>query len=151
MIRSKKVNKDSKHTVSKGCLESKYLAAKSIIAWSLVRVVRALTRLSRSFFSIRSLDTREESPKPENVHSLERRCCRVWTQRSKKNAIRWVPDSAPPLPPFSSWMQARSGLISSISASVGGESHEANFFTSLETSKGGMPYWSEGETFRSLI
>jgi hypothetical protein len=44
-------------------------------------------------------------------------------------------------------MQARSGLISSISAFVGGESHEANFFTSLEASKGAMPYWSEEETF----
>jgi hypothetical protein len=48
-------------------------------------------------------------------------------------------------------MQAKSGLISSISASVGGESHEANFFTSLEASKGEMLYWSEEETFWSLI
>jgi hypothetical protein len=42
-------------------------------------------------------------------------------------------------------------VISSISASVGGESHEANFFTSFEASKGAMPYWSEEETFQSLI
>jgi hypothetical protein len=44
-------------------------------------------------------------------------------------------------------MRARSGLISSISASVGGESHEVNFCTSLEASKEAMPYWSEEETF----
>jgi hypothetical protein len=37
---------------------------------------KSLTRLSRSFFSIRSSDTRKESPKLENVHILERRCCR---------------------------------------------------------------------------
>jgi hypothetical protein len=48
-------------------------------------------------------------------------------------------------------MRARSGLISSISASVGGESHEANFFNSWEASNGAMPYLSEEELFRSLI
>jgi hypothetical protein len=39
-----------------------------------VRVVRALTRLSRSFLSISSLDTREESSKTEYDQSLETRC-----------------------------------------------------------------------------
>jgi hypothetical protein len=62
-----------------------------------------------------------------------------------------VPDSAPPLPLFSSWMQARSGLISSISASVGGESHKANFFSSWEASNRAMPYLSEEELFQSLM
>jgi hypothetical protein len=45
--------------------------AKAGISSSFMRVVRALTRLSRSFFSIRSSDTREGSPKPENDQSLE--------------------------------------------------------------------------------
>jgi hypothetical protein len=68
-----------------------------------------------------------------------------------KNAISWVPERAPPLPLFRNWMRAKSGLISSISVSVGGESHKVNFFTSFEVSKGAMPYLSEDETLRSLI
>jgi hypothetical protein len=44
-------------------------------------------------------------------------------------------------------MRVRSGLISSISASVGGESHDDNFFRSLLASKGAMPYWLEEEFF----
>jgi hypothetical protein len=44
-------------------------------------------------------------------------------------------------------MRASRGLMSSISASVGGESHEANFFNSLSASKGAMLYWSEEEFF----
>jgi hypothetical protein len=43
------------------------------------------------------------------------------------------------------------GLISSISASVGGEFHEANFFNSWEASNGAMSYLSEEELFRSLM
>jgi hypothetical protein len=41
-----------------------------------LRVLRALTCLSRSFFYMRFLDTQEGSSKPEKVHNLERRCCR---------------------------------------------------------------------------
>jgi hypothetical protein len=65
--------------------------------------------------------------------------------------MSWVPERAPPLPPFSSWIRARSGLISYISASVGDESHEANFFNSWEASNAAIPYLSEEEIFRSLI
>jgi hypothetical protein len=67
--------KIAKITAGKGWSESKWLAAKSVTSSSLVRVVRALTCLSRSFFSIRFSDTREGSSKPEKVHNLERRCC----------------------------------------------------------------------------
>jgi hypothetical protein len=67
--------KTAKITAGKGCSELKWLAAKSATSLSLVRVVRALTHLSRSFFSIRFLDTREGSSKPEKVQNLERRCC----------------------------------------------------------------------------
>jgi hypothetical protein len=69
----------------------------------------------------------------------------------QKKAISWVPDSAPPLSLFRTWIRASSGLISSISASVGGESHEANFFRFLAASKEAMPYWSEEETFWSFM
>jgi hypothetical protein len=37
--------------------------------------------------------------------------------------------------------------MSFISVSVGGGSHEANFFSSLLASKGAMPYWLEEEFF----
>jgi hypothetical protein len=68
--------KTAKVTAGRGCSESKWLAAKSATSWSFLRVLRPLTRLSRSFFSMRFSDTREGSPKPEKVHNLERRCYR---------------------------------------------------------------------------
>jgi hypothetical protein len=135
------------HTAGKGCSESKKSAANAGISWSLVRVVKALTHLSRSFYSMSSSDTREESFKPEYAQNLVIRCLRGWTRRCRKNDISCVPDNAPPIPLFRVWMQASRGLMTSISASVGGESHEANFFSSLLASKGAMPYWSEEEFF----
>jgi hypothetical protein len=48
-------------------------------------------------------------------------------------------------------MRVNSGAISSISASVGSESHDANFFNSLEASKGARPYSSSEEALQSLI
>jgi hypothetical protein len=47
-----------------------------------------------------------------------------------------VPVSAPPAAPFRLWMRDNKGLISSISASVGGESHNVNFVKLLVASKG---------------
>jgi hypothetical protein len=61
--------------------------------------------------------------------------------------MSYIPDSAHPLALFRAWMRASKGLILSISASVGGESHHDNFFRSLLASKGAMPYWSEEEFF----
>jgi hypothetical protein len=55
----------------KGHSESKKLAANARMSWSLVRVVKALTCLSRSFCSMSSSDTQEESFKPEYAQSLE--------------------------------------------------------------------------------
>jgi hypothetical protein len=48
-------------------------------------------------------------------------------------------------------MQANKGLISSTSASMGGESHDVNFIKLLVASKGAIPNLSEEEAFRSLI
>jgi hypothetical protein len=48
-------------------------------------------------------------------------------------------------------MRVNSGAIFSISASVGAESHDDNFFKSLEASKGAKPYSSLEEALRSLI
>jgi hypothetical protein len=68
-----------------------------------------------------------------------------------KKAMSWIPDRAPPLPPFRVWIWSSSGAISFISASVGGKSHDANFFNSLEASKGAKPYSSSEEALRSLM
>jgi hypothetical protein len=48
-------------------------------------------------------------------------------------------------------MRVSSGAISSISASVGAESHDDNFFNSLEASKRAKPYSSLEEALWSLI
>jgi hypothetical protein len=48
-------------------------------------------------------------------------------------------------------MWSNNGATSFISASVGGESHDANFFNSLEASKGAKPYSSLEEALQSLI
>jgi hypothetical protein len=48
-------------------------------------------------------------------------------------------------------MQVSSGLMSSILASVGGKSHDDNFFRSWLASKGAMPYLSKEEFFWSLM
>jgi hypothetical protein len=48
-------------------------------------------------------------------------------------------------------MRVSSGAIASISASVGVESHDDNFFNSLEASKRAKPYSSLEEALRSLI
>jgi hypothetical protein len=72
-INEKLVNEIA-HTVGKGCSELKKSAANAGISSSFVRVVKDLTYLSRSFLSMSSLDTREESSKPEYDHSLETRC-----------------------------------------------------------------------------
>jgi hypothetical protein len=69
------------------------------------------------------------------------------TMLKRLDSTLQIPDNAPPLSLFRTWIRASSGLISSISASVGGESHEANFFRVLVASKWAMPYWSEEETF----
>jgi hypothetical protein len=55
-----------------------------------------------------------------------------------KNDISCIPNNAPPLALFRAWMRASRGLILSILAFVGGESHDVNFFSSLVASKGAM-------------
>jgi hypothetical protein len=69
----------------------------------------------------------------------------------RKNIMSYVPVSAPPAAPFRLWMRDSKGLISSILASVGGESHDINFVRPLVASKGAIPNLSEEEVFWSLI
>jgi hypothetical protein len=73
-----KFGNEKAHTKGNGCSESKKSVVNAGILSSFVRVVNALTRLSRSFLSRSSLETREESSEPEYDHNFETRCCRGW-------------------------------------------------------------------------